>query len=369
MNGIQPARKNKRVLVPMRAIFEAMGATINGVPQFLDVPPLAINNRTLAPLRFVAEAFGGQVIWDGNTQTASISSPDASTNGTEPPASQELGNTAGNIANSGWLCQHGDWVYFENPADHNYLYRARYDGSEKSLLIADQAMYINVLGDWIYYSNLGDMGKLYRIKNDGSSRAKLADDQVESCLGAGDWIYYANAGENYALFRIKTDGSSREKLTDEGITSINWIEGQIYFYSEAGGIFHMNADGSGRDKVGEGTSDNLIADGGWLYYVSNKAGTNWSLYRMRYDGSEEQHLNTLMIHSLNVCAGHLYFCSYDNGNYICRAESDGSNLAPLDKLEADYAGYPSVAGGYVYYWDNDTKIYRINPDNNLILEF
>ncbi|HCF70069.1 MAG TPA: hypothetical protein DER33_00495, partial [Syntrophomonas sp.] len=92
---VPPLIENGRTLVPLRAIFEAMGAkvywdaaarkvtatkgnttvvmplystkpTINGVVYTLDVPTKIVNNRSLAPLRFVCEAFGGKVTWNGN---------------------------------------------------------------------------------------------------------------------------------------------------------------------------------------------------------------------------------------------------------------------------------------------------------------
>lgn len=99
---VQPTIENGRTLVPLRAIFEAMGAnvdwnqstqtatatkdgttvnlrigsltpTINGQAKTLDVPAKIVNGRTLAPLRFVGEAFGGTVGWDPATQKITIS--------------------------------------------------------------------------------------------------------------------------------------------------------------------------------------------------------------------------------------------------------------------------------------------------------
>lgn len=96
-----PIILNGRTLVPLRAIFEAMGATVewdqktktvtasngsitvvmkagdktmtkNGTKITLDVPPQIINNRTLVPVRVVAESFGADVKWDGSTQTVII---------------------------------------------------------------------------------------------------------------------------------------------------------------------------------------------------------------------------------------------------------------------------------------------------------
>ena len=98
---VPPQIINNRTMVPLRAVFEAMGATvewddgtqsvtgskggtvvvltigntspaINGKKVAIDQPAVIVNNRTLAPLRFVAEAFGGNVQWDDDSQTASI---------------------------------------------------------------------------------------------------------------------------------------------------------------------------------------------------------------------------------------------------------------------------------------------------------
>lgn len=99
---VPPQTVNNRTMVPIRAIFEAMGATvdwddstqtatcvkenttvkmtlnstteyINGVPHSMDVSPVIINGRTLAPARYVAEAFGYNVSWDEMTQSVLIS--------------------------------------------------------------------------------------------------------------------------------------------------------------------------------------------------------------------------------------------------------------------------------------------------------
>ncbi|MCL2163542.1 MAG: stalk domain-containing protein [Oscillospiraceae bacterium] len=98
---VPPTIINNRTLVPLRAIFEEMGAkvewnnttqtvtatkggivvvltigslspTVNGNVIPIDQPGMIVDGRTLAPLRFVAEAFGGVVEWDGATNTAII---------------------------------------------------------------------------------------------------------------------------------------------------------------------------------------------------------------------------------------------------------------------------------------------------------
>lgn len=92
---VQPRLIGGRTMVPLRAIFESIGATviwdeitqtvtsynevyvvkatigsnimtINGEERTIDVAPIVIDDRTLVPARFVAEAFGCDVDWDSD---------------------------------------------------------------------------------------------------------------------------------------------------------------------------------------------------------------------------------------------------------------------------------------------------------------
>lgn len=96
-----PILYNNRTLVPMRSIFEMLGASvswndetqtatgvlgarsvslkigscvmeINGEPIILDTAPIAVNGRTLVPARAVAEGLGCTVDWQGDTNTVII---------------------------------------------------------------------------------------------------------------------------------------------------------------------------------------------------------------------------------------------------------------------------------------------------------
>ena len=100
---VPPQLINGRTMVPMRAIFENLGATVNweqstqtvtsvkgtttisltiGVPSIiingsakaLDTAPCVIDGRTLVPVRAVSEAFNLNVDWDGATNTVIINS-------------------------------------------------------------------------------------------------------------------------------------------------------------------------------------------------------------------------------------------------------------------------------------------------------
>jgi len=107
VNGVElafdqpPVIQEGRTLVPLRVIFEALGANVDWDPSTqtvtsvkddvtislrigsnvlvrndaeiqLDVPAQIVGERTLVPVRAVAEGFGAEVDWDSNTRTVTI---------------------------------------------------------------------------------------------------------------------------------------------------------------------------------------------------------------------------------------------------------------------------------------------------------
>ena len=99
--GQNPTIINSRTMVPLRSIFEAMGADVswdndtrtargerngttvsiaigsnvlyvNGRAVGLDSPACIINNRTMVPVRAIAEAFQATVDWDNPSRTVII---------------------------------------------------------------------------------------------------------------------------------------------------------------------------------------------------------------------------------------------------------------------------------------------------------
>ena len=103
---VPPQILNSRVLVPLRGVFERLGASVgwdartqtvlaergatsvalvigqtqamvNGQPAAMDVPAMLVGGRTMVPLRFVSQALGAAVNWDAPTYTVTIASSGA----------------------------------------------------------------------------------------------------------------------------------------------------------------------------------------------------------------------------------------------------------------------------------------------------
>lgn len=100
--GTVPVLRQDRTLLPVRAVMEGLGGTVEwdgktqtvsltrgqqtlflrigstsawdneGAWFTLDSQPILLNDRTMLPIRFVVEYFGGTVEWIGETQTVKI---------------------------------------------------------------------------------------------------------------------------------------------------------------------------------------------------------------------------------------------------------------------------------------------------------
>lgn len=102
---VQPTIINGRTMVPMRAVFEELGAVVvwngatqtvnakkgdtkvqltindnimyvNNIPKTLDVTAMLLNGRTLVPVRAISEAFGCDVKWLDKDKIVQITSND-----------------------------------------------------------------------------------------------------------------------------------------------------------------------------------------------------------------------------------------------------------------------------------------------------
>lgn len=121
-SDVPPIIIDSRTLVPARAVFEELGATvswveetqkifisleenlilltvnsseanINGEIKVVEVPPKIVNDSTMIPLRFVAEALNFDIAWNGNERIASISSKQEQTTQTEATTTQPAEST------------------------------------------------------------------------------------------------------------------------------------------------------------------------------------------------------------------------------------------------------------------------------------
>jgi len=138
---VAPFIENGRTLIPLRGVFEKLGAKVdwnknlqevvikddnneiemilgmdkvmvNGIVKDIDVPTRMINSRTFAPLRFVVENLGHTVRWDQSTGEIYI------TKNTVAPADKNVISTVGTKENLIALLEYNSKLY-------NYIWMGR----------------------------------------------------------------------------------------------------------------------------------------------------------------------------------------------------------------------------------------------------
>ncbi len=293
-----------------------------------------------------------------------------------------IGNTPSNSTQRGRVAVQGNWVYYSNSNYNHYLYKMRKDGSEKQILAKDIALGINVVGEWIYYtnedrSNAGGLYKIridgsqktkidsttnyfvhvanewiyvsnpfgnrniYRMKTDGTEKTLICSDRCNDICIIGDWIYYTNRDDNF-IYKIRTDGSSKSKVRSDLIGYDMAANGSTIVCVDSNEYFKINTDGSGFMAYNNDRKQKsfLNANNGWVYFIEHdfvsEDTTISAFYKMRYDTSEKTKILDLNFKNhanffINVAGDWLYFPNDDDGDYLYRIKTDGTNLQKVYK--------------------------------------
>jgi phage pi2 protein 07 len=124
---------------------------------------------------------------------------------------------------------------------------------------------------------------------------------------------------------------------------------------------------AGSDPQAGNTAGNIANDGiaaqqdGWIYYTNMS--DNFSLYKIRSDGTDKARLNDTESHYINVSGGWVYYVSQ---NCIRKIKTDGTEETDLVQSKAYYMDV-SVIGGWIYYINYDVQkrisyIYKMRTD-------
>lgn len=277
-----------------------------------------------------------------------------------------------------------DWLYYEIYAETDELWRMRLDGSDpQPVLTLPDTRYYTVEswspdGRWMFVSaETGGQPTLYRARPDGSDLQNLTENlslyEVNGWLG--DWlIFSASSGNNMNLYR--TDGTTVQNLTRSTNTNlfvtVSPNQEWIYFCSDREGdegLYRMRADGSEQ----QGMPIDFVIDyvvgwsGEWLY-LEGRSGYRYNdLYRVFWDGSEEQNLTGHLEgqgYFVNWSDEWILFAYVTGDLYLMR--KDGSDLHPLGAVPGNEIwGTWSPDGTWIVFASQegeDTNFFRVHPD-------
>lgn len=230
-----PVIQDGRTLVPMRAIFEAMGASVdwdgatrtvtsvrddvtivltidsnamvkNDQVIALEVPAQIQNGRTLVPLRAIADAFGADVHWDGATRSVTIvSDADTPEEPAEPFSALAYERYPGDENAPDWMVQYRLTEYYYH-SHYSENMGEDYEGK--------------LLADAVYVTRPSDM----TVEQWETMKEYYADKEAPTCLyhesgtsmdDFDNW-YYARSWPDTVHYWISLDG---DEYSDDPTTN------------------------------------------------------------------------------------------------------------------------------------------------------
>lgn len=152
----------------------------------------------------------------------------------EAAVREKTGFVGANIGMGGLMAGDGEWIYYRDETDWG-LYKAKMDGSEKTLLLPVEEYSpsnLNVLDEWVYFSNYRDDFSLYRVRTDGTAPEKLVSGYCSTLFVAESGIYFDCRDESnrFRAFRINLDGTDQE-LIAEDFSPVSYYNGILYLYN------------------------------------------------------------------------------------------------------------------------------------------
>ena len=273
-----------------------------------------------------------------------------------PP--ETVGNTAGNLNNSGYFCEYDGKVYFANVYDSDTLYSM--DPSEQNIKKLGNASVQNILagGKFLYYYQTGASGdagigalrtvrSFNRCKLNGSDVTGLTRDPISTAQLVGSNLYIMTVDDNGPLFyRMKIDKSDKTELANFEINPASAVNGTIYYNGTQDNhyLYAMNTATDGVSTVWDGNLWYPIVQGDYVYYMDVE--NNYRLCRYSLSRNEIEVLTNERIDCFNVGYGYVYY--QVNGEEACLKcmRDDGSDSWVI--AEGNYTAI-NMTSQYVYF--------------------
>lgn len=253
-----------------------------------------------------------------------------------PPGT--IGNSAGNLNNSGLFCEHEGKVYFANVYDHNSLYSMELN-EEKPKKINDVNVR-NILagGKYLYYFRSGATGEagmgsirsvnsFNRSELNGSGTTSLSQDVVIKAQLVDDYLYLLAAGKEHpSFYKMNTDKSNITPLADYEINPACAENGVIYYNGTQAEhyLYGLDTTTDVPYEIWRGNIWYPILQGDYVYYMD--VAENYRLCRYSLSQDIVEVLTDERVDCFNVEHGYIYYqtsgktpalkCMYEDGTGV-----------------------------------------------------
>ena len=283
-----------------------------------------------------------------------------------------VGNTAGNLNNGGYFCEHDGRIYFANAYDSYSLYSMNPDETDIKKLHGGSTSYINAGGNYLYYVTVGNTDSddsnsfrgaygIYRSKLNGKDVTGMERCYVAAMQLCGNYLYYAkiDTKTSMSLEKIKIDKKDKQTINPTAMINPNcYVDGTIYYSGTERDhyLYALNTANDSTSVVWQGNLWNPIYQDGYVYYMD--VPNNYRLCRYSLYNDVVEILTNDRVETFNVYENYIYYqTNSDTSPALKRMYIDGSYQ---EIVSAGIYQNINITSQYVYFnaFGASTPVYK-----------
>lgn len=269
-----------------------------------------------------------------------------------------IGNTAGNLNNSGLFCEYDGTVYFSNPYDKGTLYAM--DVAESNIRKLNNVRSQNILagGKYLYYfqnassggtgiGSVRSVNSFNRCKLDGTQSTGLIRNVVVAGQLVDNYLYLMVAADGPEFYKMKIDKSEMVTLAKYNINPASAVNGIIYYNGvrEDHYLYALDTATDVSTVVWKGNLWSPVVEGDYVYYLDVE--NNYRLCRYSFSQDTIQVLTNDRVDCFNVGYGYIYYQkNSETEPRLIGMYPDGSNVTVI--AEGNYTNI-NMTSQYVYF--------------------
>ncbi len=269
-----------------------------------------------------------------------------------------VGNTAGNLYNSGLFCERDGVVYFSNTYDGGALYCMNTD--ESRIRKISTSIPANIIADpnYIYYFQMGTAGggafenvmsthNYMRCERNGSKSKILSKDVIVYNQIVGNNLYLlSNVNKTISFFKINLSNNERTDLANYVINPSCVYNGKIYYSGTIDdlSLYQLDPTDDVTSTILNINSCYPIIEGDYLYYMD--VDRNYALSRYSFSKQQKEILTRDRVDCYNIGNGYIYYQKNSTTPQLKMMRTDGTDEAVI--AEGNYTKI-NMTSQYVYF--------------------
>lgn len=292
----------------------------------------------------------------------------------------KIGNTSGNLTNSGFSVVKEGWVYYLglNESNTDGIYKIKLNGNKKEKVSSDYGLYLNKSGEFLYYLDVTD-GKynIAKMKTNGENKEIFVEDVDNAKITIVDnWIYYFKKSNFY---RAKINGEEKQILSKKAIENYE-VSGTWIYYSYINDgknvIEKMKTNGEDITKIDTDSSAVFFLDRNNIYYIYEHYNENeyepvFELYKVKTNGKDKEKISDIgknvYLENVNFDGDKIYYAKLNENNVLAiySLTKNGKEESKIVDIQGN-STIINIHDGWIYYTDindnGDSQLFRIKTN-------